>query len=361
MKNILWIGVIINSKKVGNYKVVSAAANNWQLRFINALIENGINVSCITYLPDSYWPKGKFRPQLLPNDLPEIMNTITVRYLNIPIFRELSLGFSLIFTILKKRIPFDLLITYNPFRRHIYLGTFIKNILKKKWALILADGNMSGKPDLGIHLSYNSFKLEKGNKIFMQGGISDFKNTSIINVEKKIILYSGNITKLTGIVEFAELFNEMNDRNIELHIYGKGDNKSLKLLSEQNNNIKLFGFVKDETLEEAMNNAWIFVNPRSLNEEAIQNTFPSKILEYLRYGKPIISTKSPGISNKYDNFLFFYNTNDLSSLRKITSNISQYDEHYFTKFNLDARNFCFQNSWKNVTKNFLNELNNKLF
>lgn len=361
MKNILWIGVIINSNKVGNYKVVSAAANNWQLRFINALIENGINVSCITYLPDSYWPKGKFIPKLLSNDFPEIINTTTVRYLNIPIFRELSLGMSLIFIILKKRIPFDLLITYNPFKRHIYLGTFIKNILKRKWALIIADGNMSGKPDLGIYLSYNSFKLEKGKKLFMQGGISDFKNKTIIKVEKKIILYSGNITKLTGIVEFAELFNEMQDRNIELHIYGKGDNKFLNLLSEQNDNIKLFGFVNDETLEEAMNNAWIFVNPRSLSEEASQNTFPSKILEYLRYGKPIISTKSPGISNKYDKFLYYYISNDLSSLKNIISNFSQYDEDYFIKFSVDARNFCFQNSWKNVTKGFLNELNNNLF
>jgi len=53
-----------------------------------------------------------------------------------------------------------------------------------------------------------------------------------------------------------------------------------------------------------MRSAWIYVNPRSLAEESVQNTFPSKILEYLRYGKPILSTKTSGIGSKYDNFYF---------------------------------------------------------
>lgn len=359
MKSILWIGVIVKSNKIGAYKVVSAAANNWQQRFINGLVDNGIKVSCVTYLPDSYWPKGKLRPKLNPDDLPEIANVSSVSYLNIPFCREITLGISLISIILKERMSFDLLITYNPFKRHIYLGTFIKKVLKKKWALIIADGNMYGKPDIGIYLSYNTFLLHKGKKILMQGGISDFKVQQPKKIEKKVILFTGNISKLTGIIEFASLFNEIQDESIELHIYGKGDDQNLSLLSEQNKNIKIFGFVDDETLEIAMYSAWIFVNPRSLSEESIQNTFPSKILEYLRYGKPIISTKSSGISNKYDNFLFYYNSKDLRTLKHIFNYLKSNNEEFYIKFNEDARVFCNQNSWKNITNMFLNELNNK--
>ena len=99
MLNILWIGVIIKQQQIGTYKVVSAAANNWQLRFINGLVKNGVQINCITYLPDSYWPKGNFRPKYRLHDLPENLNAFPVNYINIPIFREISLGFNLIIKI----------------------------------------------------------------------------------------------------------------------------------------------------------------------------------------------------------------------------------------------------------------------
>jgi glycosyltransferase involved in cell wall biosynthesis len=360
MKSILWIGVIIKSNKIGTYKVVSAAANNWQQNFINGLVENEIKINCITYLPDSYWPKGKLLPKLNENDFPNIENVYTVRYLNVPIFREFSLGLGIIYSILRNRIKLDLLITYNPFKRHIYTGIFIKKVLKKKWALIIADGNKDGNADLDIYLSYDTYINQVGNKILMQGGISDFKIEIQKFIDKKIILYTGNISKLTGIVEFASIFNEIQDDSIELHIYGKGDNQNLNLLSQQNQNIKIFGFVDDETLEKVMHSAWVFVNPRSLSEESIQNTFPSKILEYLRYGKPILSTKSSGISDKYDSFLFYYNSEDLMTLKNLFNYLKLQNEDFYIKFNEEARIFCKQNSWKNVTNMFLNELNHKL-
>jgi glycosyltransferase involved in cell wall biosynthesis len=360
MKSILWIGVIIKSEQISTYKVVSAAANNWQLNFINGLIQNNIITKCITYLPDSYWPKGKLLPKLCKHDYPIIEDVFSVSYLNLPLFREFTLGLNIIFLIVRKKLVFDLLITYNPFKRHIYTGTFIKKILKKKWALILADGNTDGKPDLNVFLSYDTYLASHENKLLMQGGISDFKITQDIKTEKKVILFSGNITKLTGIIEFASLFNKLQDQSIQLHIYGKGDNQKLNLLSEQNQNIKIFGFVSNETLEKAMHTAWIFVNPRSISEESIQNTFPSKILEYLRYGKPIISTKSSGISNKYDSFLFYYKSEDLGSLKDIINDLKDNNDEYYTKFNEKARVFCNQNSWKNLTNIFLNDLNNML-
>ncbi len=360
MLNILWIGVIIKQQQIGTYKVVSAAANNWQLRFINGLVKNGVQVNCITYLPDSYWPKGNFRPKYRLHDLPENLNAFPVNYINIPIFREISLGFNLIIKIIQVQLPFDLLITYNPFKRHIYCGYFIKKFLKKKWALIIADGEKDGNPDLNIYLSYDTYIRENGKKILMQGGLSDFKIPLYIQTVKKIILFTGNISKLTGIIDFALLFNEISNSNFELHIYGKGYDEILKNLSEKNSSIKIFGFVNDEVLENAMRSAWIYVNPRSIAEESLQNTFPSKILEYLRYGKPILSTKSSGIGNKYDSFLFYYNSEDLYSLIKTLNYINDLVEDSYIKIHNDAKIFCHENSWEKLTKIFLNDVNEQL-
>jgi glycosyltransferase involved in cell wall biosynthesis len=358
MKSILWIGVIINTEQIKNHKVVSAAANNWQQRFVNALIDNGVQVNCITYLPDSYWPKGSFRPKLKKKDLPENFRAFPVSYFNIPFFREISLATSLIVTIIKLKLHFDLLITYNPFKRHIYCGTLFKSILKKKWALIIADGDKDGNPDVDIYLSNDTFLRQEGKKILMQGGVSEFKEPFYRPSNKKIILFTGNISKLTGIVEFATLFNEISNCNFELHIYGKGNDQSLNNLSLTNSKIKVFGFVNDKNLENAMRSAWIYVNPRSLAEESVQNTFPSKILEYLRYGKPILSTKTSGIGNKYDNFLFYYKAEDLQSLQNTLVFLNQLSDESYAKIHNDAKVFCSKNSWINVTKSFLYDLKN---
>jgi glycosyltransferase involved in cell wall biosynthesis len=104
-----------------------------------------------------------------------------------------------------------------------------------------------------------------------------------------------------------------------------------------------------------MQEAWLFVNPRNLKEESIQNTFPSKILDYIRYGKPIISTKSRGISNKYDAFLFFYDSDDLESLLNTIYTVELLDEKSRIEIAEIAMEFCSSNSWKNITMNFLNK------
>lgn len=360
MKHFLWCGVIVRSEAVANFKVVSAAANNWQLGFINGLISNGCNVTCISYLADSYWPKGKILPNLKANEVPDNLNVIRVSYFNFPFLRELSLGLSLIFVIIKYNISFNVLITYNPFKRHIFLGKFVKFWLNKIWLLIIADGDYNGSPDLSLYLSHETFLSKNGNKYFLQGGIAEFIPLTSSQVFNRNVVYAGNISKLTGIVEFATLFNQIDfDRMglelFELHIYGKGEDKLLNSLASINPRIKVFGFVQDELLKIAMQEAWLFVNPRNLMEESIQNTFPSKILEYIRYGKPIISTKSRGISDKYDAFLFYYESENLMSLLDTFYKIESFDEKSRIEIGETAMEFCNSNSWKNITSKFLME------
>jgi glycosyltransferase involved in cell wall biosynthesis len=260
MKHFLWTGVIVKPEVVANFKVVSAAANNWQLGFINGLISNGCNVTCISYSADSYWPKGRILPKLKAIEVPDYLNVIRVSYFNLPLLREFSLFLSLIFIVITHGISFNVLITYNPFKRHIFLGKFVKYWLNKIWVLIIADGDYSGFPDLSIYLSHETFLSKCGNKYFLQGGIADFIPLINSQVLNRNIVYAGNISKLTGIVEFASQFNQLDYNRLgleflELHIYGKGEDKYLNNLAKINPRIKVFGFVDDEELKIAMQEA----------------------------------------------------------------------------------------------------------
>ena len=136
---ILWVGVLTSNEAVKKIELVSSAANHWQSQFITGLNNNGASTICLSWLPSRYWPIGIFKPKFDEVDLPKNFKTYGVSYYNIPLIRELSLGWSLIKTIKKHKIVFDLLITFNPFKRHLMLGKYAQKMLNKKW-----DGGAGG-------------------------------------------------------------------------------------------------------------------------------------------------------------------------------------------------------------------------
>ena len=158
---ILWVGGLTSNEAVKKLELVSAAANNWQSQFLTGLNNNGASTICLSYIPNRYWPIGAFKPKFDEVDLPKNFKTYGVSYYNIPLIRELSLGWNLIKAIRKHKIDFDLLITYNPFKRHLILGKYAKKILNKKWALVIADGSFTKDPDFAVFLSYGSYLSHK--------------------------------------------------------------------------------------------------------------------------------------------------------------------------------------------------------
>ncbi len=355
---ILWVGVLTSNEAVKKLELVSAAANNWQSQFLTGLNNNGASTICLSWLPSRYWPLGDFRPKFDKVDLPKNFKTYGVPYYNIPLLREVSLGWSLIRAIRKHKIDFDLLITYNPFKRHFMIGKYAKRILKKKWALVIADGSFAKNPDFTVFLSHSSYLSHKlANKYLMQGGTGSFKDVNNKCTRDKIIVYTGSITNLTGISEFALLFDKIGAKDIKLHIYGKGNSSILNGVVEKNKNIVLHGFVDQTVLDKAMLDAWAFVNPRNSIEEIKQNTFPSKLLEYIAYGKPIISTTISSLTFEFKDLLMFYNQDDILSLTKVLKEIESYSVHDLVVIKEKAKEFCLVNSWDAQTRGFLNNIN----
>jgi len=355
---ILWVGVLTSNEAVKKIELVSSAANHWQSQFITGINNNGASTICLSWLPSRYWPIGIFKPKFDEVDLPKNFKTYGVSYYNIPLIRELSLGWSLIKTIRKHKIDFDLLITFNPFKRHLMLGKYAQKMLKKKWALIIADGDFAKDPDFSIFLSQGSYLSHKlANKYLMQGGTGTFKDVNNKCIRDKIIVYTGSITNLTEITEFALLFDKIGAKDIKLHIYGKGNSSILNSIVKKNANIVLLGFVDQNILDKAMLDAWAFVNPRNSIEEIKQNTFPSKLLEYIAYGKPIISTPVLSLTSEFKDLLMLYNDNDILALTKILSEIESYSNHDLDVIKEKAKEFCLVNSWDAKTRGFLNNIN----
>ena len=67
--------------------------------------------------------------------------------------------------------------------------------------------------------------------------------------------------------------------------------------------------------------ATILVNPRRNTEEFTKYSFPSKTMEYLAAGVPVVAYKLDGIPDEYDDYLNYVPDNTPKSLAYLISEI----------------------------------------
>lgn len=113
---------------------------------------------------------------------------------------------------------------------------------------------------------------------------------------KKVCFYAGSIMKIYGIENLVKGFLKADVENTELHIYGTGDYADeLQKLSDQNENVKYMGMAPNGEIVKAEMRSTLLVNPRPAGEDYTKYSFPSKNMEYMASGTPVLTTKLPGM------------------------------------------------------------------
>ena len=101
------------------------------------------------------------------------------------------------------------------------------------------------------------------------------------------------------------MFSQIGNPSVRLKISGKGSfQKTVEDAVKQDGRITYLGCVPYEEYLSNLKQADVLVNPRNMNLPENENNFPSKIMEYLATGKPIISTRFPGWE-KYNEYITF--------------------------------------------------------
>jgi len=154
------------------------------------------------------------------------------------------------------------------------------------------------------------------------------------------ILYTGTLNKKYGIEVLLHAFTKLTNENINLIICGKGDSEGLvKQFSRRDYRIKYLGQVKNEDIEKLQRNATILVNPRQNNEIFTKYSFPSKNMEYLLSGRPVVAYKLDGIPDDYDRYFFYVEKNTSDNLVETIDQVLQLSEKERIDFGRGAREY----------------------
>lgn len=175
--------------------------------------------------------------------------------------------------------------------------------------------------------------------------------------DERIIMYAGGLHERYGLKRLVEAFMMQEDDNLRLDIYGSGpfvEDLQGKYCKEDAR-IRYKGVAPYKEVVEAELNATLLVNPRPTDEEFTKYSFPSKNIEYMASGTPLLTTKLPGMPEEYYPFVYLIEDESVDGYAKALKDaVSHTDEELYhygetaKSFVLNKKNYLEQA--KRVTK-----------
>lgn len=353
------------------------AANNHQHRLIEGFEENGRRLTVITAPFLSTFLRG-YKKIMVPGcKFGKDNNYVSIPFINVFLFRnivrnlvkELELWYNqskaekkciwiycLNSFLIKAAIQFKM--THND----VFLCQMIPDLpedmsanalycflgLKQKDTDYIYE-SMS-KMDMFIYLSekMNNKVNPLSHPYLVSEGI--YNNAFTVNGESgkvhNMILYTGNLNRKYGIEHLINAFNLLKDTSNPYQLYVRGDGDLVdyvKTCEKNNPNIHYLERMNYSDLLLMQRKASVLINPVLPSESFTDYFFPSKTMEYLASGTPVIMYKLGGVPDEYYQFIQVPRDNTPQALADKISEICNMSNDSLVELGEAGKNFILHN------------------
>lgn len=188
--------------------------------------------------------------------------------------------------------------------------------------------------------------IEGHSDITMKERTNDLENKTI----KKTIMYAGGTHKEFGIEMLVQAFLGLNNPEWVLHIYGDGNyQKELLDISSKHNNVVYHGMQPNSQIVESQIKSWLLVNPRITNAEYVKYSFPSKTLECMASGTPLLTTRLAGMPKDYYPYVYLFEDETVEGFKHVLKDIFEIPAEELHVKGMNAKDFAL-NQKNNVTQ-----------
>lgn len=200
------------------------------------------------------------------------------------------------------------------------------------------------------------------NNVVVEGiaSVNSVPEIRMKNSPIRTLLYTGSLEYFTGVKNLVDAFMLTTNPNYRLVICGDGPLVDYIMNnSERDSRIKYNGIVPRKNAVELQQQATALINPRLPNISLTQYSFPSKTIEYLLSGTPMIGYRLAGIPPEY--YDFFYTVEDTSviSLKDKIDVVLSLEDTELMSMAFKAQNFILNNKTaENQVRRILVYLNN---
>ncbi len=369
--NIIYVSSTCSREKYTEYVEskgarVSQQAQRYNLLLAEGLAGNGAKIKFISSRPinraiDSrFWFKGE----------KETVNGIEFSYLpfvNHPLFRIIFVFFGVLFGVLfSKEKKKNTVVICDAMNIFAAFATITACKLRGFSTLGIITDVPCYRPEIvkpPLHQRLNLFIMKKFSSfLFLTAQMSEIINPdnkpflvleghsdmSMLDVEndfqkkyeKKVCIYAGALHKVYGIEALVKGFLRADIENSELHLYGNGSYADeLKLLSEKSPNVIYKGIAPNDVVIKEELKATLLINPRPTHEEYTKYSFPSKNMEYMASGTPVLTTCLPGMPDDHKEFVFFIREENEEGIEKAFKEVFEKSPEELHAFGLRAKEF----------------------
>lgn len=363
----------------------SIASIVWETSLLTGFKHNHIEVDILSFPMIPIWPKMKW---LYWGNKEENLScgykTTWLRTINLPIFKQFSRKWNghrllkkwlienkdndcivLTFSIppflakdmikLCKKYNVKCVAIVTDLLRDMYINEKNNSFVQKLKNYYLSDAiKVQGEFDGYVYLTEQMKDEINPNKPYIvMEGIAD--TDAVQNLEEtdrsvpSAIMYAGRVEEKFGILNLVEAFEQADLGDAELWIFGNGNAEAqIQKCADKNSKIKFWGVKSREEVLLYERKASLLVNPRNVDDLYTQYSFPSKTIEYMLSGTPVLTTKLKGIPSEYNEYLFMCSDNKADTMAKSLCEIFSIDSEQRKDFGSRAKTFILQN--KNAKK-----------
>lgn len=337
--------------------LTSYASQRFNHLFVEGLIENECNVDALTYeyfpicdafkrdsfeeqegdINYHYLPLGLGKFQLIKHAKHFIENWCKTHkggfVLCDTILGELSIALNLSSLNGNKKIA---IVTDVPLTRANDNRKGIKRIP------VIIKQNQIKKFDAFVFLtSQMNTDLNKKNKPYVV--VEGFaKNNNAISSEKykKTCMMAGLLEDEFGVKFLLDSFTGVKHRDAKLVFYGKGSAiYEIEEYSKKDSRISYLGELSNDEILKEESKCTLLINPRPNIAKWTAYSFPSKNLEYISSGTPLVAFKLKGMSDEYDGHYYEIPSYNISIFSDFLDTLLDKDENELKRFGYDSKSW----------------------
>lgn len=344
-KKLILVGFLVEpiyfESQTKNDEYPQVAARKLELGFLSGFLENGVEAEVFGFFPSSTFPANPrilfgYRHWLLDGAECHRLPFINFSGLKL-ITRTIALTTALLARITSVRQARAVCV-YSTHIPLVFSANIIRKILKIPFYVIIPDlpefmnvGTTRGR----LHRLLKSFESKLARYLVAKSsGISSvtcyivkdvpaWKNIPSVVIEgiagesppdvppcrhgqRPYFLYAGGLSEAYGVGSLLRAFLS-SDIDAELWICGCGPlSYYVRDCELRDSRIRYLGFLDQASLRRAQINSIALLITRDPQEDYVRYSFPSKLIEYMTTGVPVITTRLAGIPSEYFDYVSIF-------------------------------------------------------
>jgi len=141
-------------------------------------------------------------------------------------------------------------------------------------------------------------------------------------VSERIVMYTGALHEKYGVKALLNSFAMLPDKTAQLWLCGAGDlDSEIREWARVDPRIRYLGVIPNDEVVALQRTVTLLVNPRPSDEEFTKYSFPSKTIEYMASGTPVLTTPLPGMPKEYYEYVYLFEDESIEGMAKTLEHV----------------------------------------